>query len=90
MKSQIKNAMKYGKFNNKDVILRFDENIITEITDKNENKIKYSIIEKIALGKAAVYIYIGALQAFIIPFWVFESEQQKVDFLDFINQKNFK
>jgi hypothetical protein len=34
-----------------------------------------------------VYVYIGAIQAFIVPLAAFESESQKAEFLAFVREK---
>jgi len=81
------NAMKksgklpYGR----NVQIQFDEEVIHEITEIAESKMKYSNIEKIVEVDRALYIYYAATQAFIIPISVFESEEQKNEFLRFLN-----
>lgn len=91
----IKVSMKFMKKDGKlpygkNVQIYFNEEEIHETTEVAESKVKYSNIEKIAEGSQAVYIYIGAAQAFIIPLSVFETEVQKNEFLLFINSKNPK
>ena len=68
-------------------ILKFDEEKIHEITPNTENIMKYSLIEKIAVTEKAVYIYFGALQAYILPVKAFTDEMEKLKFLEFINSK---
>ena len=52
-----------------------------------ETKIKYTAMERIEINKNAIYIYFNSIQACIIPFSVFESEKQKSEFIEFINNK---
>ena len=88
IKSNIKAMKKSGKLPfGKNTEIQFGEDDIHDISELSESKIKYSVIEKIAMGKNAIYIYFSSIQAFIIPFSVFENEEQKADFLAFINQK---
>jgi len=85
---QIKSLKKQGKLPyNKNVQLQFDEENYTEIGDISETKIKYTTIEKVVEGRIAIYLYIGAIQATIVPYSVFETVEQKHNFLAFINSK---
>ena len=77
-------ALPYGK----NVQIQFGEEDIFEVTEKAKMKIKYSNIERIEKGSHGVYIiYNHAMNAFIIPFSVFENEEQKNGFLVFICKK---
>jgi len=67
--------------------LQFDEENIYEFTEVTESKFKYSTIEKIAENDNAIYIYISAMQAIIIPFSVFKGEAEKEEFITFIKRK---
>lgn len=89
MKLNIKIIKKDGKLPyGKDVLIQFEEDFFIETTNETETKTKYTSIEKIAAGgNRAIYIYISSVQAFIIPFSVFESEKQRDAFLAFINYK---
>ncbi|MCL2361803.1 MAG: YcxB family protein [Defluviitaleaceae bacterium] len=85
---QIRTIKKQGKLPfNKDVQLRFDEDSYTEITDVSETKMKYTPLERVVEGPNAVYIYVGAIQATLIPNAAFESEEQKQEFLVFIRSR---
>lgn len=85
---QIKMIKKEGKLPyGKEVFARFDDQLFMETANGNESKIDYANIEKIAVGQKAIYIYIGAIQAFIIPFSVFEDEEKREEFLTFLNHK---
>ena len=63
-----------------------DENIC-QITENSETKVIYSDIEKITQGPNAIYVYISATQAFIMPFSVFDSDIQRNEFLEFLRKK---
>jgi hypothetical protein len=71
----------------KNVSLSFYDGHFDQVTETAETKTKYSAIERVSEGKAAVYIYIGAIQAFIIPLAAFESESQKAEFMAFLRGK---
>lgn len=88
MKVRIKKVKKEGRLPySNESILKFDEEKIHEITPNTENITKYSLIEKIAVTEKAVYIYFGALQAYILPVKAFSDEMEKLKFLEFINTK---
>jgi len=88
LKLTLKAIKKDGKLPyGNDVLIQFDEDFFVETTNESETKTNYSKIEKIAVGKKAFYIYVNALQAYIIPFSVFKTEQHRDDFLAFINNK---
>ena len=67
--------------------MRFDCDSYTTITDTTESMIKYSTVERIVEGRRAVYLYIGSIQASIIPLSAFESYAQKDEFVAFIGGK---
>ena len=67
--------------------IEFEQDYIHDITDENETKIKYTNVEKIAINNNYIYIYFNAIQAFLIPFHVFENNEQKEMFFSFINNK---
>jgi len=88
MKSSIKNMKKEGSEPfARNIRLEIDEENIYQYTEKSETKVKYSQIEKIAQGQYAIYVYTSALQAFIIPYRIFESEAQRNEFLNFIKNR---
>ncbi len=68
-------------------ILRFDDEYIHMITPDTENKIKYTMIEKIAATEKAIYIYLNSMMASIIPTTVFSDDAEKQRFLEYIKSK---
>jgi len=82
---RIKKAGKLPIQNNIRII--FDENGITEKTEIHESKCVYSCIESIDIGKKAMYLYTGAVQAFVIPNSVFKDASEKESFKQFIESK---
>lgn len=92
LKSMKKNIIKMRKdgklpYSNEEAILRFDDESVHEITPSTENKMKYSMIEKIAVTEKAIYIYFNSMQACILPVIAFSDEEKKQKFLRFINMK---
>ena len=91
LKSVAKNISKLKKDGklpfNQESTITFDETHILEKTDLNESKISYQIIEKIAETENAIYIYFSAMQAYIIPNTVFESNEHRKELLDFMYTK---
>ncbi|WP_160319138.1 YcxB family protein [Youngiibacter fragilis] len=89
MKNDIERIRKEGiQPYNKDAILRFDDEGIHAIIPNFENKSKYALIEKIAVTENAIYIFISAIQAYILPVTTFKDEAEKLKFLDFIELKS--
>ena len=89
MKNDIERIRKEGiQPYSKDAILRFDDEGIHEIIPNFENKSKYALIEKIAVTENAIYIFISADQAYIIPVNTFTDEAEKIKLLDFIELKS--
>ena len=69
-----------------DTLIRFYDDFLIDTTNDTETKIKYASIEKIWINnKSAIYLFFNAVQAFVVPFSVFETEEQKAGFLEFIN-----
>jgi hypothetical protein len=59
-----------------------------ENTDPNTlSQIKYSAIERIENGHGLFYIYISALQAYIVPESAFSDEEQKKTFFNILSEK---
>lgn len=71
----------------KDVQIELEETSFTEITKEAETKVPYTSIEKVGIDNRAIYIYISAIQAFIIPFSIFKDEEQRKGFLTFLKDK---
>jgi hypothetical protein len=72
----------------KNVNISFYGDYFEQTTETAETKTKYSAIERVYDGKFAIYIYIGAIQAFIIPLAAFESKRKKEEFMAFIRGKS--
>jgi len=88
LRLQINSLKKDGKLPfGKNVRLAFEEDCFTESTEIAETRQKYETVEKTMEGQHAVYVYTGAMQALIIPHIAFESDEQKREFLSFINSK---
>lgn len=75
---------------NDDISIQFNESFFIEIAKETDTKINYSSIEKVTKGNKAIYIYISSIQAFILPFSIFETVAQRDDFLMFVNHKAFE
>ena len=87
-KKNINKIRKEGKvpYSNEGTLV-FDEEFFKDINPKTETKTLYSGVEKIVVTEKAIYIYIGAAQAHIIPITCFGSEEEKQNFLNFITSK---
>ena len=88
MEAKIKRLKKSGKiFDETERTITFADDLITDKTQEAEAKLKYTTLERTAVGDKAVYIYLTVNQAIIIPIRVFNNEQEQNDFLNFINDK---
>ncbi len=66
----------------------FYDDVFVETTPCEKNELKYSVIEDVSVvGENAIYIYVSALKAYILPFSCFESKEQWDDFATFIKTK---
>ena len=70
-----------------EVELEFEEDHFTEKLPGSESKSDYSRVIKIVTDKQAIYVYVSAIQALIIPFRVFENPSDRVNFLNFLHEK---
>ena len=88
IKRQLRRAKKDGKLPyDKEVLLQFDDEFITETIDGTETKTRYASIDKIAFGSDAIYLYFSAVQAYLVPASVFYTKDQKQAFLAFLESK---
>jgi hypothetical protein len=88
IKMSINATKKKGKLAfDEHAVVAFGEDSFTETTADAVNTAKYSKIEKICHADRAIYIFLNAQMAQIIPLSVFESEEQRSAFWVFINQK---
>jgi len=69
---------------------KYDDDCIIEKAVKTQTSIQYDAIEKIVCSDQAIYVYFSAIQAFVIPFRTFESDEHKNDFLVFLKEKSTK
>jgi len=88
IKSNIKKLRKHGKlpFSNEGTLV-FDEEFINDISSLTEVKTRYSSVEKIGITETAIYIYISAMQAYIVPQTCFKSEEEMKNLLNFLASK---
>jgi hypothetical protein len=63
------------------------KNDIERIRKEGIQPYSYALIEKIAVTENAIYIFISAIQAYILPVTTFTDEAEKLKFLDFIELK---
>ncbi|MCL2356455.1 MAG: YcxB family protein [Defluviitaleaceae bacterium] len=87
VKKQLKAMSTQGKLPYAENIrMQFDDEFIREFNERGETKTLYSSVDKIGEGKG-VYIYTNAVQAYAIPLSAFESEEQRKNFITFMNAK---
>lgn len=67
--------------------LLFEEDAIHEITPDSECRTSYSRLERIGITDEALYLYFGAIQAYIIPFSCLSDASEKDRILAFLHKK---
>ncbi len=68
--------------------IEFFENCIVEVSENKRLELKYPAIKKVfVLNGKVVYLYIQANQAIILPFRVFNSQEQCNFFFEFLKTK---
>ena len=88
LKRRIGRVKKYEKLvSGMEVTLLFENEFFLETTSQSEAKLKYSVIERIDKAEKAVYLYVGAVKAYIIPLNAFADDEIKKQFIIFIKDK---
>lgn len=88
IKRNLKVMKKAGKLHyDKEISLHFQDECFTEATPDSEAKIKYSMLERVAVGDTDIYLYTGAAMAYIVPCRAFKDIGEKDAFLTFIASK---
>lgn len=85
----IKKLMQEGKSNEfigERTLSLLEEKILT-VETYHTTESSYDSIQRIESDSERLYIYTGAISAFIIPFSAFDSETQKQEFLNILKQK---
>lgn len=68
--------------------MEFYEEGFTETTKNAKSEIKYDAVYKVKVNEGkAVYIYQNSVQAFIVPFSAFKSDEERKEFIAFISEK---
>lgn len=69
-------------------LLEFYDDYFIEKTENTKAEIKYDAVFKIRVNELkAIYIYQNVLVAYIIPFSAFSCEDERKEFLNFIQKK---
>lgn len=89
MKKKMQNMKKAGKlaYTQQEVTLRFSDDHILEKTASSESKADYTLVERVLVGDCAVYVYKSAISAYIVPNRVFQNEDEKAQFIAFVESK---
>lgn len=88
VKITIKLEKKSGKLPyGKEMQIEFYESFLIDTTEDIVTSVNYTGIKRIGVSDTAMYLYISAIQAFVIPISVFKSEEERERFLTFINNK---
>lgn len=92
LKIHIKFMKKNGKLPYSDyAILEFYDDYFVEITENTKTEVKYDAVFKVRVNEPkAIYIYQNAVLAYIIPFAIFSSDDERRKFVDFISEKTNK
>ena len=65
----------------------FEDDSVNETTPDSVSTLRYSIFQRVEPGENAVYLFISASSAYIIPYRVFSTVKQRDAFLTFIRGK---
>ena len=92
LKVLLKIQIKKGKIAySENSTLEFGDESFTETTEEHKSEIKYSADYKIyEYDGRAIYIMISSAAGYIIPLSLFESDEEKNEFLEFIHKKTNK
>lgn len=82
-------AKNYGEvlYNDEETIIKFEDDVVHEISQNIDCKTKYAKFEKIVVTERYLYLFKPGLPTRIIPVTAFESQQEKQEFLKFIHSK---
>ena len=88
-KAQLKLLKKSGKLAySPEAIIEFYDDVFVETTATNRTEQKYSSIERISVvDNKFAYIHISSVNAYILPFYAFSSQEQCDSFFAFIRTK---
>jgi len=67
--------------------LTLQEDCIEEVSANTTAYTKYSAVEKVGCGYDSLFVYIGAIQALVIPLSAFASDEQRDEFLAILKSK---
>jgi len=85
MRRMIRNLKKEGRLPFGEIeIVTFNDSHIHKATSVGERTVAYTAVERVDSTTNATYIYIGSMEALIMPHRIFESDQQRADLLRFI------
>lgn len=89
VKHQLRSTFRKGKKPYApDSVMEFYEDMFVEITPENRSQVNYSAVDSVYVVKGEiVYIYLNSAMAHLIPYSVFESENQFNSFIEFIGNK---
>lgn len=88
LKINLKSLKKSGKLPfEKEIDMDFEDEYIHQTMPDSEIKTNYSKIERIAVTEQSIYLYVSVVSAFIVPLSVFQSQAEKLDFLEFLRKK---
>jgi len=69
------------------VTICFKDDYIVKTSEDAESTVKYSAIERVLVTEKALYIYINATQAFVMPATLFYDVHKRDDFIKFLEEK---
>ena len=88
-KKAVRLYLKSGKVNHfiGAQVLELAEDCIIEISELTESRLQYQAVERVVRGKNSFYIYVGVIQAIIVPFSAFENDEQQRQFFAILSNK---
>ena len=67
--------------------LTLNEDCIDEVSPGTTSQTKYSVVERIGCDYDCIFLYIGAIKAFIIPLSAFSNDEQKEEFFAILKDR---
>lgn len=78
---------KTNEFIGECTLIMMEDRVHSEINNRI-TETPYTSIERIALDQERIYVYVGALSAYIIPFSAFSGEQEKQDVMALLKARS--
>ncbi len=90
VRSVVKKQKKTGKMAySQSAVMEFYDDKFTEETELSRGEQSYSVLERISYieSEKLLYLHINSAQSYIIPYSIFDSDEEALAFFEFISSK---